>query len=109
MKSVYLPCAALLIAMAPVAFAQTSQVPSSHSAAPAVSSHSRSDAGTMNSTAKADQYSADNAQAGQEANAGGIFTTVPSQEDLSSKVVGLNVYNSQNTKLGTIKDIAFDP
>jgi len=40
--------------------------------------------------------------------AGGLFAKVPAQTGLSSKVVGLSVYNSENTDLGTIKDIAFD-
>ncbi len=43
-----------------------------------------------------------------QADSSGMFTSVPSQEDLSSKVVGLNVYNNENTDIGKIKDIAFD-
>ena len=39
--------------------------------------------------------------------AGGAFTTVPSRDDLSSKLVGLNVYNNADQDIGTIKDIAF--
>ena len=39
--------------------------------------------------------------------AGGMFTNVPAKDDLSSKVVGLDVYNSANQDIGTIKDIAF--
>jgi PRC-barrel domain len=39
--------------------------------------------------------------------AGGVFTTVPSQDDLSSKLVGLSVYNNANQDIGDIKDIAF--
>jgi hypothetical protein len=38
---------------------------------------------------------------------GGAFTTVPSRDDLSSKVVGLSVYNNSDQDIGKIKDIAF--
>jgi hypothetical protein len=37
-----------------------------------------------------------------------MFTTVPAKEELSSKVVGLDVYNNANKDIGKIKDIAFD-
>jgi hypothetical protein len=40
--------------------------------------------------------------------AAGMFADVPGQDGLSSKVVGLDVYNGANEKVGTIKDIAFD-
>jgi len=36
------------------------------------------------------------------------FATLPSKEDLSSKVVGLDVYNNANQDIGKIKDVAFD-
>ena len=39
--------------------------------------------------------------------AGGMFTSVPADEGLSSNVVGLDVYNSANQDIGTIKDVAF--
>ena len=42
------------------------------------------------------------------ANSGGMFASVPAGDDLSSKVVGLDVYNKANQNIGTIKDIAFD-
>jgi hypothetical protein len=38
----------------------------------------------------------------------GSFTNVPTQEDLSSNVVGLSVYNNDHKDIGTIKDVAFD-
>lgn len=38
----------------------------------------------------------------------GMFTSVPAKDDLSSKVVGLDVYNDAKQNIGTIKDIAFD-
>ena len=38
----------------------------------------------------------------------GSFTNVPAQEDLSSNVVALSVFNNDEKDIGTIKDIAFD-
>jgi PRC-barrel domain/Peptidase propeptide and YPEB domain len=38
---------------------------------------------------------------------GGVFTAVPSRDDLSSKLVGLSVHNNAGQDIGTIKDIAF--
>jgi hypothetical protein len=38
----------------------------------------------------------------------GAFASIPETDDLSSKVVGLDVYNNANQDIGTIKDIAFD-
>lgn len=40
--------------------------------------------------------------------AGGMFADIPATDDLSSKVVGLEVYNNANRDIGTIKDIAFN-
>lgn len=37
-----------------------------------------------------------------------MFTSVPAREDLSSQIVGLDVYNSANQKIGKIENIAFD-
>ncbi len=39
---------------------------------------------------------------------GGMFSGVRDTDDLSSQVVGLDVYNSANQKIGTIQNIAFD-
>jgi sporulation protein YlmC with PRC-barrel domain len=38
----------------------------------------------------------------------GMFTYVPGQDELSSNVVGLDVYNDDRQSIGTIKDIALD-
>jgi hypothetical protein len=38
---------------------------------------------------------------------GGTFTKVPAKDELSSNVVGLDVYNENKQNIGTIKDIAF--
>lgn len=35
-----------------------------------------------------------------------VFTSIPKNDELSSKVVGLDVYNHDNKNIGTIKDIA---
>ncbi len=39
---------------------------------------------------------------------GGMFTSVPAKDELSSKVVGLDVYNNANQNIGTIKDVAYN-
>jgi hypothetical protein len=38
----------------------------------------------------------------------GMFTYVPPHDELSSNVVGLDVYNKDKQNIGTIKDIALD-
>ena len=38
---------------------------------------------------------------------GGMFTSVPASDDLSSKMVGLAIYNNEKQDIGSIKDIAF--
>jgi sporulation protein YlmC with PRC-barrel domain len=38
----------------------------------------------------------------------GMFTYIPAQDELSSNVVGLDVYNEDKQNIGTIKDIALD-
>jgi sporulation protein YlmC with PRC-barrel domain len=43
------------------------------------------------------------------ANTGNTFVNIPDRDDLSSKVVGLDVYNNDNKDIGTIKDIALNP
>ena len=37
-----------------------------------------------------------------------MFTYVPAQDELSSNVIGLDVYNEDKKNIGTIKDIALD-
>ena len=39
---------------------------------------------------------------------GGMFTSVPAQDELSSRVVGLDVYNNAKQDIGTIKDVAYN-
>lgn len=39
---------------------------------------------------------------------GGTFANIPAKDDLSSKIVGLDVYNDAKQDIGTIKDIAFN-
>ena len=41
-------------------------------------------------------------------NTGGMFTSVPATDELSSKVVGLDVYNNDHQDIGTIKDVAYN-
>jgi len=38
----------------------------------------------------------------------GMFTNIPVKDELSSKVVGLDVYNNANQNIGTIKDVAYN-
>ena len=37
-----------------------------------------------------------------------MFTSVPASDELSSKVVGLDVYNNDHQNIGTIKDVAYN-
>src|ERR1700684_263587 len=39
---------------------------------------------------------------------GRMFTNVPAKDELTSKVVGLDVYNNANQNIGTIKDVAYN-
>jgi hypothetical protein len=41
-------------------------------------------------------------------NTGGMFISVPASDELSSRVVGLDVYNNDHQNIGTIKDVAYD-
>src|SRR5664279_2711557 len=41
-------------------------------------------------------------------NTGGTFASVPASDELSSKVVGLDVYNNDHQNIGTIKDVAYN-
>jgi sporulation protein YlmC with PRC-barrel domain len=43
------------------------------------------------------------------ANKADTYMNVPSSDDLSSKIVGLDIYNKDNKDIGTIKDIALNP
>lgn len=54
-----------------------------------------------------DQASGSNA-ANAQTQGGGMFTTLPAKDELSSKVVGLDVYNNANQNIGTIKDVAYN-
>jgi hypothetical protein len=42
------------------------------------------------------------------AHTGGMFTSLPAKDELSSKVIGLDVYNNANQNIGTIKDVAYN-
>ena len=48
------------------------------------------------------------ANAAQTAKQGPNFARVRNTDMLSSNIVGLDVYNSQNDKIGKVQDIAFD-
>lgn len=52
---------------------------------------------------------ADNAGAQASAPGNGTaFVSIPEGDDLSSKVIGLDVYNTSNQDIGSVKDIAYD-
>ena len=44
-----------------------------------------------------------------KANSGDTYVSVPQNNDLSSTVVGLDIYNNDNKDIGKIKDIALNP
>lgn len=51
----------------------------------------------------------DSSNAGKsDMQSGGTFTSIPTKDELSSKVVGLDVYNNANQNIGTIKDVAYN-
>jgi hypothetical protein len=50
-----------------------------------------------------------NGTTGNARNSGGAYVNVPQGDDLSSKVVGLDIYNNDDKDIGTIKDIAMNP
>ena len=41
-------------------------------------------------------------------NNGGMFRNIPAKSELSSKVIGLDVYNNDNKSIGQIKDVALN-
>ena len=45
---------------------------------------------------------------GPNPTANGMFTYVPAQGEISSNVIGLDVYNEDKQNIGTIKDMALD-
>jgi hypothetical protein len=110
-KQVLLTGAVLLMTVSSAAFAATTSAdtnpPATMGATPApVTRAPAGTASTMPATGATANRSAamDNAQV----DAAGMFTNIPAGETLSSKVVGLNVYNNANQNIGKIKDIAFD-
>jgi sporulation protein YlmC with PRC-barrel domain len=65
---------------------------------------------TTGSTSKGGNDTTDSTDnAGNTGDTHDMFVTVPERDDLSSKVVGLDIYNSDNKDIGTIKDIALNP
>ncbi len=79
-----------LITLASPAFAQTATTSASTTSAPAVVT-------VPPSTVKMPVVASTS-----------IFATIPTGEDLSSNLIGLDVYNGANVKIGTIKDIAMN-
>jgi len=48
------------------------------------------------------------ANTASDQNSTGMFATLPNNDELSSKIVGTDVYNKDNKDIGTIKDIAIN-
>jgi sporulation protein YlmC with PRC-barrel domain len=90
MKRVLLTTAAVLLSLSTASFAQTTTASRNNV--------NNDRAATMNA----------NNGANGSMSASGMFATVPSQDELSSQVVGLDVYNNANENIGKIKDVAFD-
>jgi len=104
MKRVLLTGAALLMTVSSAAFAATSDTdtsrPATMGATPAPVT--RAPASTTSG------MPAVSSRTGVNADTSGMFATIPADETLASKVIGLNVYNNANQDIGKIKDIAFD-
>jgi hypothetical protein len=56
-----------------------------------------------------DNSGATTGSAGGNTSASNTFVSVPNNDELSSKVVGLDIYNTANQDIGQIKDIAMNP
>jgi hypothetical protein len=65
--------------------------------------NSSSEVTTIGSNAQTADSNAGNAAT----HGSGMFTSLPARDELSSKVVGLEVYNNANQNIGTIKDVAY--
>jgi PRC-barrel domain len=59
-------------------------------------------------TVGSNDQASDPSSANSGMHSGGMFTNVPAKDELSSKVVGLDVYNNANQNIGTIKDVAYN-
>jgi len=102
MRHAILTSAALLAALAPAAFAQPAQAPDSPSGMAGSGAASGMRATHSNTTS---------AQPGSQVSSpvsSGVVANIPAGEELGSKVIGLDIYNSANQNIGKIKDIAFD-
>src|SRR5665213_82200 len=66
--------------------------------------HSSTEVTTVGSNSQPSDSNAGNAGT----RSGGMFTSVPAQDELSSRVVGLDVYNNAKQDIGTIKDVAYN-
>jgi hypothetical protein len=118
MKQVLLTGAAMLMSMSLAAFAETTPAqgdgaamsplnnPAPHQMARPMdqSANAPVESKTRSSVTTTESRTAGNAAMGSDA----MFASVPASQELSSKVVGLDVYNSANKNIGKIKDIAFD-
>ena len=121
MKRILMTSAALLLSTSFAVFAQSSSHEglSQSVTTPAAAAEPTTPAGAMNrgatttpsaNSAAMNRTDANRAAANTApaADSGAMFTSVSAKEELSSKVIGLEVYNNANQDVGKIKDIAFD-
>jgi hypothetical protein len=104
MKQVLMTSAALLLGASVAAFAQTTPPRGTDHSTANMAANGSETTGSANRNLAVHPAPSGNATM----NSGAMFTSVPPGEELSSKVVGLEVYNNANQDIGKIKDIAFD-
>jgi len=92
------------IRVAPTSFVIRARDADGNPVVMSVSSDSFTEVTNLNNDADATTGSAGNATS-----AAGDFVSVPNGDDLSSKVIGLDIYNNANQNIGQIKDIAMNP
>lgn len=64
---------------------------------------------TPNSMAEITTVAMNNNQTASSASTGnGLFVRIPRSEEMSSKIIGTDVYNQENKNIGEIKDIAIN-
>jgi hypothetical protein len=82
-----------MLALSPAAFAQTPAAATQTSAMPTSAVPGAVSVAPTTRTAAVVAHTA-------------MFTSIPTGDDLSSNVVGLDIYNASQQKIGTVKDIA---
>ncbi|CAN5511002.1 hypothetical protein BH11PSE4_BH11PSE4_07220 [soil metagenome] len=73
-----------------------------------ITPNSMTEVAEIGSTTGASNAASNNGMTAHNATGNGTFRNIPAKDELSSKVVGLDVYNDDNKSIGTIKDIAYN-